>query len=317
MSQSIVDRIVNESGFDAHLDQFGDQSGGWGSEEQLGEMWVLSGALRVLFCERNGVAPTTLQDHLWEADRIRTVHHPSYMPSQWRLGREYWLHVEGLECISDQVDVLKGLSTFHEWGVRGSNPIYHRDNPLGGCSKESGVGLTEFGRTFLQGMWALGWWIDLAHMSEQSISEVLAMMKRLGKLCYTHGGVRHSAISDPILTVGNIERSISMEQALVVVQSGGLVCISPCRPFYNGLDNTFLEHIRTLGEASDWNGVGIGTDYGGILDSWRFDGCLTVADCFRAVTTFLLDSGLTEQQVRRVIGLNARRFFLGYSSFLV
>lgn len=62
--------------FDAHLDQYGEQSGGWGSAEQLANMDQLGGALRVLFCERDGTYPKTTPAHKAEVEVIRTELHP-------------------------------------------------------------------------------------------------------------------------------------------------------------------------------------------------------------------------------------------------
>lgn len=299
--------------FDAHLDQFGPQSGGWGSPEQLEGMERLGGALRVFFCEREASAPNTPDIHLAEAVNIRDNLMPPHMPARWEREVHFRYHVEGMESGRDLPEYEELIDTFASWGVNGSNPIYHRNNPLGGCSKESGVGLTTLGRQVLANMRWRSWWLDLAHMSQRSAQQVLELWDQQGcvqRLCYTHGGIRHTEIADPVLTNGNLERSLDLDQARELVRSGGLVCLSPAKPFYNRLEGPFLEHIKLLGEASNWDGLGIGTDYGGILDEWRLPGCRTVADCFQTVTDFLLSNGLTEVQVSNVVGLNAQRFFM-------
>lgn len=308
--------------FDAHLDQFGPQSGGWGSPQQLHAMHRLGGALRVLFCEttsgtgeaheliRN--APTDPIRHLSEAEVIKKNIMPRSMPNDWKAGQNFSYHVEGLESASNVDQARDLIKSFHHMGVRGVTPIYHEGNPLGGCSKEPGKGLTPFGFEVLQLIAQRDWWLDLAHMSQHSIADALKWHIEQAcrpKVCYTHGGLRHRDISHPALVNGNTERLIDSAQAVWLVENGSLVCLSPARPFYKRLDGPFLEHINMLGEASNWQGVGIGTDYGGILDEWRFPECATVADCFRTVAQFLLDSGLQEWQVRNVVGLNAARFF--------
>lgn len=299
--------------FDAHLDQFGPQSGGWGSPDQLAGMDHLNGALRVFFCERDGEVPANPAIHLFEAGEIRDRLMPLHMPPRWESGVHFRYHVEGMESGRDLQEYVGMIDTFAGWGVRGSNPIYHKNNPLGGCSKESGVGLTTLGRQVLQDMRRRSWWLDLAHMSQKSVQQVLELWAQQGRkqrLCYTHGGIRHGEISDPVLTEGNLERCLDLDQALEVASSGGLVCLSPARPFYNRLDGPFLEHIKLLGEASNWRGVGIGTDYGGILDEWRLPGCYTVASCFWTVEEFLLSQGLKPEQVGCITGLNACSFFM-------
>lgn len=101
-----------------------------------------------------------------------------------------------------------------------------------------------------------------------------------------------------------------MHLAREIIQLGGIVCLSPAKPFYERLDGPFIEHLVELGEASEWLQVGIGTDYGGILDEWRLPGCHTVADCFKTLIRSLLAHGLEEWQIRRVVGENAQRFFM-------
>lgn len=294
--------------FDAHLDQFGPQSGGWGSAEQLGDMDMLSGALRVYFCERDGQAPQTVEDHLQEARQIDKLMRP-YMPRRWKQGAAYRLHVEGLESARTNEDVDRLVIAFSQLGVRGFTPIYHKDNPLGGCSKESSVGLTELGRHAIERHTWLGAesWVDLAHMSHASMAETLGMQHV--RICYTHGAIQHKQITDAVLTNGNLERCLNMELAKRIIAREGIICLSPARPFYPGLDGPFFDHLVELGEESAWRGVGIGTDYGGILDEWRFAECATVGRCFETVTEFLLQRNLHEAKVTAVVGRNVAEFF--------
>ncbi|MCA9375756.1 MAG: membrane dipeptidase [Candidatus Doudnabacteria bacterium] len=308
---------------DAHLDQHdptgGDATGGWGSNEQLQDMGLLEGALRVFFCEtlqsdgETRSTPPGPDEHLVEVGRIRDTFMPPFVPDDWRRGVHFRYHVEGMESC-DRLDDAKWLiDRLHEMGVRGFNPIYHPDNPLGGCSKESGKGLTELGRRVFTYAWAKGWWVDTAHMSDTSIAETLTLRgdRRDWKLCYTHGGIQHDGIDHSALVNGNIERCLTMDRALEIVRAGGLVCLSPAKPFYPGFGGVFVDHVRALLAETrmHWCGVGIGTDYGGILDDWRFDGCETVGRLFEQLIVALLGAGLTELQVRRVVGANAGIFF--------
>lgn len=294
--------------FDAHLDQFGRQSGGWGSAEQLSGMDQLVGALRVFFCERDGEYPRSPQEHLEIVQLIRQ----ELMPPAWQLGHQFRYHIEGLESVRTSSEAVNTVAILTALGVRSSNPIYHAGNPLGGCSKEPGQGLTELGRVLLRCMLDNGWKIDLAHMSDRSMGEVieLACSTNMGhRICYTHGGIQHPGITHPLLRGGNIERCLTLDRAYDIVNVGGLVCLSPAHPFYQGLAGAFTQHVHMLGDFSKWCSVGIGTDYGGILDEWRFPGCANVAQCFEAVAAHLSASGFSDKQVTAVVGVNAENYF--------
>lgn len=298
--------------FDAHLDQFGPQSGGWGSAEQLEGMDRLGGALRVLFCEREGQYPEEVETHLSECRVIIDDLYPQQMPRHWVVPTNYKLHVEGLESPTTEAEVDFVLSALATYDVFGATPIYHTGNPLGGCSKESGIGLTDLGHYMLKRMVERGWWIDCAHMSHQSMWDTVQLMRPFPNrmVCYTHGGIQHSEVNHPLIVNGNMERMLTEKEASAIIFLGGIVCLSPARPFYERLQGPFIDHIQMLGELSAWTGVGIGTDYGGILDEWRLPGCRTVADTFESVANALLQAGLAEWQVRNVVGQNVQRFFL-------
>lgn len=308
--------------YDAHLDQFGPQSGGFGSAEQLAGLHLLGGAIRSIFCERDDEPPISASDHLLEAHRIREELMPSHMPFGWHGESRVYYHLEGFESVRSQQNAHWLISELaNAIGVRGFTPIYHRNNPLGGCGKESGKGLTKFGRYVLSYAWSQhNWWVDVAHMSDVSICDTLSLREEIDnhiwtpRLAYTHGGIRNIEICDPVIVGGNEERCLGMNRALEIVKAGGLVCLSPVRPFYQRLHGPFVNDIRMLGQASDWRLVGIGTDYGGVHDKWRFPRCETVAKLFEAVIVALLKEGLEEWQVRRVVGENVARFFrLNYS----
>lgn len=303
-SSQVSDRVrelVSAHAFDAHLDYPG--QGGWGSEEQLVDADKLRGALRVFFCEVDGKAPSTLDEHLHELERLDpllTANAPGRLDPR---------HIEGCESVRSEESVYRFLQRAKECGVISVGPIYHKGNALGGCSKESGEGLTQLGKHFLSIAMKRRFFIDFAHMSEASIRasvEAAYYYNWYGRLAYTHGGIWHEGVTHPLIANGNQERCLSLETAKDVVHAGGMVCLSPCKPFYDEPE-IFFEHIIEFGQLNFFERVGVGTDYGGILDEWRWPGCETVFDLFCFVTHKLLERGVSEQQVAGIIGDNFRR----------
>lgn len=292
-------RLVATHAFDAHLDFPG--QGGWGSVEQLQKTHRIGGALRVYFCERDGKAPETVDEQMAEMrglDPLLAIAAPS---------RQDPRHIEGCESVRGVDDLYNFFEQITNIDIKSVGPIYHANNQLGGSSREPGVGLTDLGKKFVNLAWGKKMNIDLAHMSHQSMQDVFRMASfSPSPIYYTHGGVQHDGITHSLLLNGNMERSLSPELAEVLVSKGRFIGLSPCVPFYN-TPETFFEHMMWLGEESCWEHVGIGTDYGGILDQWRWPGCETVFDLFCFVTHELLKRGLTEQQVAGIIGDNFRR----------
>jgi microsomal dipeptidase-like Zn-dependent dipeptidase len=199
-------------------------------------------------------------------------------------------------------------------GVVSVGPIYHKGNPLGGCSKERGAALTQLGVSFIDKAFGAGMLVDVAHMSDASINRTVcrfsyklqrgghALMKR--GFAYTHGGVWHDGVTHPLIADGNRNRCLSKDRARQILVTGGFVGLSPCAPFYDD-PSVFFDHLLELHAFVPR--VGIGTDYGGILDEWRWPQCETVLDLFCFVADGLLKRGLNEQQVAGIIGDNFRR----------
>ncbi|MCW1930071.1 MAG: membrane dipeptidase [Candidatus Kerfeldbacteria bacterium] len=299
VSQYVRD-LVSAHAFDAHLDYPG--QGGWGSAEQLVNADKLKGALRVFFCEEDGHAPSNVDEHLREIARLDPLL-AGNAP-----GRKDPRHIEGCESVRSEDEICRVLDEALKRGIVSVGPIYHRDNPLGGCSKESGIGLTHLGVRFLSTATFHNLRIDLAHMSAASMDHVLRVVwlppaPNKSPISYTHGGVWHDGVTHPLIVKGNRERCLLMECAKQIIDMGGFVGLSPCAPFYDE-PSVFFDHLLEL--HSFVPRVGIGTDYGGILDEWCWPGCETVFDLFCYVTHELFKRGLTEQQVAGIIGDNFR-----------
>lgn len=295
--------------YDAHIDHPG--QGGYGSDEQLSDLRLLDGGVRVFFCEEEGRPPATVQDHLRAVDLLRGPI-AATTPMAWIWGSRKNFCVEGMEGVHDIRGVIRMIAGLQARGVRAGIPLYHPGSSLGGCSKEPDEGLTRMGRMLVSQMMRQDWVVDIAHMSHASAWETLAMVGDTSSLAYSHGGIQHADITDPALTNGNIERCLSWELAQEVIRLGGLVALSPCRPFYNSMDD-FLEHLIGLAESSvgpegdsGWGYVGIGTDYGGIFDHWRLPGCHTIGNTFAQVQAGLLRSGVHPRDIALAMGQNVK-----------
>ena len=73
---------------------------------------------------------------------------------------------------------VAGLTEAHRRGIRLVTLCWNRDNKVCGAAFDSGSGLRENGRRFVEACWNLGVAVDLSHASEQTFWDVLAMASR-------------------------------------------------------------------------------------------------------------------------------------------
>ena len=175
------------------------------------------------------------------------------------------------------------------------------DNELGGSMHGgTGKGLTSFGREAVAELNRAGFILDLAHSSEAVVDEVLALAreKRLSRpLMVSHTGLRAACAS-------TFNRNMRDDQLKTIADGGGLVGIgffggAICDTSPAGIARTIRIAVDTLGEDA----VALGSDFDGAVVTQ-----ITAAE-LPQLTQALLDEGLTEPTIRKVMGGNADRFF--------
>ena len=171
------------------------------------------------------------------------------------------------------------------------------DNRLGGSLHgESRSGLTEFGRQVVRQAIDMGFIIDVAHSSPASVDEVLQILQTRGRpLVVSHTGM-HGTCNSP--------RNLSDEQMQRIARAGGLIGVG----YWDAVcDITPAGVARSIAYAVDLLGVehvALGSDY---------DGATTVTfdtSQLAVLTQALLDEGLSDDQIRRVMGENQLQFLL-------
>lgn len=188
---------------------------------------------------------------------------------------------------------LANLSKLDEAGFRIIGLTHFFDNELGGSLHgQSGGGLTPFGRNVIANMQERGMIIDLAHASPQVVKDVLALPNVTPIL--SHTGV-HGNCASP--------RNLPDDLLRGVARKGGIVGIGywsdvNCGARPADIARSIRAAIRLLGEDH----VALGSDYDGSVDA-PFDAADLVV-----LTQALLDEGLSERQIRKVMGENMMRY---------
>ncbi|WP_170332831.1 dipeptidase [Ruegeria arenilitoris] len=190
---------------------------------------------------------------------------------------------------------LNNLDPIFDAGHRVFGLQHFFDNELGGSLHgQANSGLTEFGREVVAELAQRPVVIDLAHSSPQVARDVLDMTDV--PLIVSHGGLHGFC---------PVKRNYPDDLMQEIAATGGVIgmgywadvtCgdIAPA-----GIAKMIKAAIETVGEDH----VSLGSDYDGSVET-AFD-----TSELAALTSALLDEGLTEDQVRKVMGANMVRVF--------
>lgn len=225
---------------------------------------------------------------LWirEADdltelRVRRAGEPGWMGAL--------LAIEGAHALEDDP---ANLELAAELGVRMIGLAHFFDNAYAGSAH--GVaqgGLSELGRRTLARMEELGITADLAHLSAEASRELLARATK--PVVVSHGGARGTC-DNP--------RTLSDDQIRAIARGGGVVGIGFWPEAVCG--NAPADVARAIRYVVDLVGpdhAALGSDYDGATRV-GFD-----ASRLAVVTQALLDAGLDEAAIRKVLGENVLR----------
>jgi len=201
------------------------------------------------------------------------------------------LGAEGAHPLEGQIGNLQVL---YGAGFRLLGLTHFFDNELGGSlhGEGSGTGLTPFGREVVEEMIARRMIIDLAHASPQMVRDVLAIPGAQPIL--SHTGI-HSHCPSP--------RNLDDELLKAIAAQGGLIGIGywsdvVCGRTPADIAAAILAAIALVGEDR----VSLGSDYDGSVGV-PFD-----AAHLAALTQALMDAGLEDAQIAKVMGGNMMRY---------
>lgn len=188
---------------------------------------------------------------------------------------------------------LANLDTLFDAGHRVFGLHHFFDNELGGSLHGFGnQGLTEFGRAVVADLATRPVIIDLAHSSPQVARDVLEMTNV--PLIVSHGGLHgHCAV----------KRNYPDDLMQDIAATGGVIGMGYwgdvlCQdPTPANIASMIATAIDTLGEDH----VALGSDFDGAVET-GFD-----TSELAALTSALLDLGLSESQIRKVMGENMLR----------
>lgn len=184
------------------------------------------------------------------------------------------------------------VRTLFDAGFRMIGLTHFFDNAFSGSAHGlKKYGLTQRGRDLVRQMEQLGMLVDLAHVSPDAVDGVLKMATK--PVVVSHTGVRGTC-DNP--------RNLSDEQLRGIARTGGVVGIGYWDTAVCGTEMRYvtaaMRHV--IGVVGD-DHVGLGSDY---------DGATTVGfdtSQLPALTQQMLNDGMSEETVRKVLGGNVVR----------
>ncbi|GAC1586974.1 MAG: dipeptidase [Polyangiales bacterium] len=205
------------------------------------------------------------------------------------------LGIEGAHALDGDLD---HLDHFARRGVRYLGLMHFSANQAGfpayGWGRKEGAGLTTWGKALIERCESAGVIVDLAHINREGWFDACAMAKR--PLYCTHTGV---------LGVHRHWRNVDDDQLRAVAKTGGAVGVIFVPQFLGGagLDAVVnhLQHMIDVGGedlpalGSDWDGMVVPTP--DLRDASRLP----------RLTSALLDAGIEERVIRKILRENALR----------
>jgi membrane dipeptidase len=219
-----------------------------------------------------------------------------------------FFNFEGGEPIGDDIWLLR---FFHRIGFRAMGLTWNYRNALadGGYEGRPGYGLSQFGKSVVKEMNRLGMVVDMAHLTPQSMKDVLATSEK--PVIHSHGGIRAENAGHP--------RTVADDVLEGIARNGGVFCVTTVPDAMRsekrraGLEDLFrhIDHaVKVMGEDN----VGLGADFDVYqshlehpLGEWM-EG-LEEVDKWANVTDLLLKHGYSDERISKIMGQNLLRVY--------
>lgn len=199
------------------------------------------------------------------------------------------LGLEGAHALNGELDNLDKL---YELSLRVFGISHFSNNEAGGSAHDKGNrGLTTWGRTLIQKLQEMHMVVDLSHVSNQVLDEVVDMVS--GPVVVSHTGVCGTC---------NNSRNLNDDQLKKIASTGGIIGIAMFEKAVCG--RTIKDVVHSIRYVSDLVGeecISIGSD---------FDGAITApvdASGLALLTEALLHEGFNTKQIAKIMGENALR----------
>jgi len=211
------------------------------------------------------------------------------------------LTVEGGEAIEGS---LRALRVLYRLGVRAMSLTWNENNELAGAALDRGnKGLTKLGHEVVDEMCALGMAIDVSHLSDQGIEDVLKQTDR--PIFASHSNAR---------AVLHSERSLPDEFISEIARRGGVVGVNFYPKQLNGKRDAgiqdvirHMQHVIAIGGP---NCCCIGSDFDGMP---KYPQGLSSSADFPALIAQMEQAGIDADTIKRIAYDNLRNYMVQFT----
>ena len=217
--------------------------------------------------------------------------------------------IEGMCPVQDD---LSFVQTFYELGVRWMLIAYNRNNKAGGGCLDTDCGLTDIGRAIIDEMERVGMVLCLSHTGAKTAADALAYSRN--PVIFSHSNA-YRVHAHP--------RNISDDLMRACAAKGGVIGINGIGSFLGTGENLIEQFLGHLHYAVDLVGaehVALGLDcvfdHAEADEDWNrnpllyppgLDNRMLEPEAFGAIIEALGQSGLSDAQIRAIIGGNWMR----------
>lgn len=221
-----------------------------------------------------------------------------FMPDSGKIATV--LTIEGGEAIEGN---LVNLRLFHRLGVRAMALTWNETNDISGAAMQrKNKGLTKFGRDVVREMERIGMAVDVSHLSDAGIDDVLEQTS--APIFASHSNCR---------AVFDNQRNVQDRHIREIAKRGGVVCTN----FYNkqlcdketACIDDVIKHIEHVVEIGGMHCVGIGSDFDGMR---VYPEDLNHSGELQELCNALLRHGYSEDDVKHIAYNNLHDYIMKF-----
>ena len=222
-----------------------------------------------------------------------------FQPGQGKIATV--LTIEGGEGIDGSLEALR---MFYRLGVRAMPLTWNYSNCLASpAMRRANKGLTDLGRKVVREMHRLGVALDVAHLSDAGIDEVLASAER--PIFASHSNAR---------SVCQHRRSLQDRHIREIAQCGGVICVNFYPPQLsqfpsNACAQDVARHAAYIASLVGAQHVALGSDFDGM---WEYPQDIKTQEDLPNVLCALEKAGFSQQEIRSIAYNNLHDYILQF-----
>ncbi len=200
------------------------------------------------------------------------------------------------------IESLDQLNQALQLGVRYITLVWNYETHIGvPAAIDQSRGLKKFGKEMVEVMQSLGIMVDVSHLSDQGVKDVLQITKQ--PIIASHSNARN---------ICNHSRNLTDELIRGIADSGGIIGINCVPYFLSDIDPTIkisqlIAHFKHMHKVGGENLLAIGSDFDGFIGTTpELDEIKNIADIQKLIQPLAV-AGFKPDQIEKIFNQNALR----------